>query len=68
MLALPDNLAFKDSLGNDFNDNSGNPISGVIGKKIMTRPEVTLEPDAECIYFGTGEREHLLDESATDIV
>lgn len=32
--------------------------SSGLGKKIMTRPEVTLEPGKECVYFGTGDREN----------
>lgn len=67
LLSLPDELEFRDSLGNVINDAFGNPVTGTLGKKLMTRPEITLEPDGECVYFGTGDREHPLSEGTTDV-
>lgn len=37
-----------------------------LGQKFMTKPEVTLEPNGECAYLGTGDRENPNSIAATD--
>lgn len=42
--------------------------SSGLGRKIMTRPEVTLQPGKECVYFGTGDRENPTSADSVDAI
>jgi type IV pilus assembly protein PilY1 len=39
-----------------------------LGQKFMTRPDVALEPGKECVYIGTGDREHPLAQSQVNAI
>lgn len=66
LMSLPSTLVRKDELGNTTDDGSGGYVTDTLGKKILTRPAITLRGEGECIYFGTGDREHLTDKNYTD--
>jgi len=50
----------------DYVDSDGVTQSYNLGQKFMNKPDATIEYDGECLYLGSGDREHLTNTDKVD--